>query len=455
MKDAPHPNAARLFQSYVFSAEGQQLIVDVSGFRSLHPLVHEKPGRKPLGEIKVMQDDPAAVETQAEEIKSATRSISASDRRPRRADRHDFLSRRRRTATFRVMPTALTYREPRLLPEGPERDAALIAPAAWQAPRRRGPIGWRWTAVSLLLHALLVLLILVGLPDWMLRRQTPPQPVIEVTLVQPPPPPPPPPPPQAVKPPQPAPPPPPPAAGPAVERTPSPRRPSASTPPRRPRRPRAAQEPGPQAAPPRKVETPPATPSAKPAPAEPRRAPTPPPPRSALTGAQPAPAPASPTQSKAPETETAMSAPPPERAPTTRGEATPAPKAGKAAHTGLALVALTEPPGGLEPAIYDAYLAAVRDKIAEHRQLLRTFYGSGGGIAVRLVIDRAGRLSDFSTLAGSGSMSLDNTVRNMLALAAPFAPPPPTIAGTDLLFRLQLPETEAEWREFLGSGNPG
>jgi iron(III) transport system substrate-binding protein len=69
LKDAPHPNAARLFQSYVFSAEGQQLIVDISGFRSLHPLVKEPPGRKPLSEITLMKDDPAAVEAQADEIK--------------------------------------------------------------------------------------------------------------------------------------------------------------------------------------------------------------------------------------------------------------------------------------------------------------------------------------------------------------------------------------------------
>jgi len=69
LKDAPHPNAARLFQSYVFSVEGQQLIVDASGFRAVHPAVKEKPGRKPLGEIKLMKDDPGGVEAQADEIK--------------------------------------------------------------------------------------------------------------------------------------------------------------------------------------------------------------------------------------------------------------------------------------------------------------------------------------------------------------------------------------------------
>jgi len=36
----------------------------------LHPLVKQKPGRRPLAEIKVMKDDPAAVEAAGEEIKA-------------------------------------------------------------------------------------------------------------------------------------------------------------------------------------------------------------------------------------------------------------------------------------------------------------------------------------------------------------------------------------------------
>src|SRR5439155_21066676 len=43
-KNAPNPNAARLFQSFCFSPEAQQLIIDVGGLRSLHPQVKEKPG---------------------------------------------------------------------------------------------------------------------------------------------------------------------------------------------------------------------------------------------------------------------------------------------------------------------------------------------------------------------------------------------------------------------------
>ena len=66
---APHPNAARLFQNYLFSVEAQELFVNLGGLRSLHMLVKDKPGRRPLSAIKVWKDDPAAVETQGEEIK--------------------------------------------------------------------------------------------------------------------------------------------------------------------------------------------------------------------------------------------------------------------------------------------------------------------------------------------------------------------------------------------------
>ncbi len=70
MKAAPNPNAARLLQSFMFSAECQQLMVDFGGLRSFHALVKDPPGRKPLSEIKLMKDDAAAVEQQAEEIKA-------------------------------------------------------------------------------------------------------------------------------------------------------------------------------------------------------------------------------------------------------------------------------------------------------------------------------------------------------------------------------------------------
>jgi iron(III) transport system substrate-binding protein len=69
-RNAPNPNAARLFQSFSFTPECQQLIIDVGGLRSVHPHTREKPGRRPFAEIKAMRDDPAAVERQGEEIKA-------------------------------------------------------------------------------------------------------------------------------------------------------------------------------------------------------------------------------------------------------------------------------------------------------------------------------------------------------------------------------------------------
>jgi iron(III) transport system substrate-binding protein len=66
---APHPNAARLFQNYLFGVEGQELFVNIGGLRSVHALVKDKPGRAPLSSIKVWKDDPAAVETQGDDIK--------------------------------------------------------------------------------------------------------------------------------------------------------------------------------------------------------------------------------------------------------------------------------------------------------------------------------------------------------------------------------------------------
>jgi iron(III) transport system substrate-binding protein len=69
-KAAPNPNAARLFQSYCFSAEGQQALIDFGGLRSMHPQTKEKPGRKPFAEINKLKDDPAGVEKASEDIKA-------------------------------------------------------------------------------------------------------------------------------------------------------------------------------------------------------------------------------------------------------------------------------------------------------------------------------------------------------------------------------------------------
>jgi iron(III) transport system substrate-binding protein len=69
-KAAPNPNAARLFQSFCFSPECQQLCIDVGGLRSAHPQVKDKAGRTPLSQIKLMKDDAAAVLKQGEQLKA-------------------------------------------------------------------------------------------------------------------------------------------------------------------------------------------------------------------------------------------------------------------------------------------------------------------------------------------------------------------------------------------------
>jgi iron(III) transport system substrate-binding protein len=70
LKTAPNPNAARLLQSFMLSAECQQFNVEFGGLRTAHALVKDKPGRKPMKDIKVMKDDAAAVEKQSAEIKA-------------------------------------------------------------------------------------------------------------------------------------------------------------------------------------------------------------------------------------------------------------------------------------------------------------------------------------------------------------------------------------------------
>src|SRR3954447_18419532 len=67
--DAPHPNAARVFANYLFSKDGQQLLIDMARIRSVHPDVTLPPGMKPLSEIKTLKPDTEAQEKAAAEIK--------------------------------------------------------------------------------------------------------------------------------------------------------------------------------------------------------------------------------------------------------------------------------------------------------------------------------------------------------------------------------------------------
>jgi iron(III) transport system substrate-binding protein len=69
-RGAPNPNAAKLFQSFFFSAETQQMLVDVFAHRSFHAEVKEKGAHVPLAKLKLLKADPAQVQAQSEEIKA-------------------------------------------------------------------------------------------------------------------------------------------------------------------------------------------------------------------------------------------------------------------------------------------------------------------------------------------------------------------------------------------------
>jgi iron(III) transport system substrate-binding protein len=68
-KNAPNPNAARLFQNWMHSREAQQYLVDWARQYSAHGQTTEKPSVRQLRDIKLMKEDPAAVEQEAESIK--------------------------------------------------------------------------------------------------------------------------------------------------------------------------------------------------------------------------------------------------------------------------------------------------------------------------------------------------------------------------------------------------
>jgi len=68
-KAAPNPNAARLFQSWMHSREGQQMIVSDARQYSAHQQVVEKPGVRPLKDIKLMKEDPEGILAHADEVK--------------------------------------------------------------------------------------------------------------------------------------------------------------------------------------------------------------------------------------------------------------------------------------------------------------------------------------------------------------------------------------------------
>ena len=56
-------------QNWMHSREGPQMIVDVARQYSAHAQTVEKPGVRPLKDIKLMAEDPEGVEKTAEDVK--------------------------------------------------------------------------------------------------------------------------------------------------------------------------------------------------------------------------------------------------------------------------------------------------------------------------------------------------------------------------------------------------
>jgi iron(III) transport system substrate-binding protein len=69
LKDAPHPNAARLLMSFLFSEKGQRYMVDKGSYRSLYPGIPAPAGALPLAEIKALTADPTDIAKASEEVK--------------------------------------------------------------------------------------------------------------------------------------------------------------------------------------------------------------------------------------------------------------------------------------------------------------------------------------------------------------------------------------------------
>ncbi len=75
MQDAPHPNAARLYTSYLFSLPAQQMMVDQVNLRSFHPGIKEPAGRMKLSHIKLLRASAHELAAGVEETKKKYTSI--------------------------------------------------------------------------------------------------------------------------------------------------------------------------------------------------------------------------------------------------------------------------------------------------------------------------------------------------------------------------------------------
>ena len=150
-KAAPNPNAARLFQNWLHSREGQQILVDYARQYSPHSQTVEKPGVRKLADIKLMKEDPVGVENATpRRSRGATRRFS----RCEECDR-DALAARPRAGSGGTMSDAV-WRSPH---PGRACSTVTIALPA-EAARRPVRIDLSWPILIMFAAALCVLIIL-------------------------------------------------------------------------------------------------------------------------------------------------------------------------------------------------------------------------------------------------------------------------------------------------------
>lgn len=68
-KEAPHPNAAKLFTEFIFTKEAQQMLADREGLYTGHPEVTYPKDKPKLKELKLLAVDPQELEEKNAEIK--------------------------------------------------------------------------------------------------------------------------------------------------------------------------------------------------------------------------------------------------------------------------------------------------------------------------------------------------------------------------------------------------
>ena len=68
-KDAPHPNAAKLFSEFIFTKESQQLLADKEGLYTGHPDVTYPVDKPKLKDLKLLSSDPDELEKRNAEIR--------------------------------------------------------------------------------------------------------------------------------------------------------------------------------------------------------------------------------------------------------------------------------------------------------------------------------------------------------------------------------------------------